>query len=85
MSARRAMEGRIFAALDEGGPLPCEELARRATLEGDVKRALRIIRDLVEEGRLVVLPDGRLDLPPDRPRSALLAMVRHNRQRRAVP
>ena len=81
MSSRGAMEGRIFAALREDGPMPRENAAQRATLDGDVKRALRIIKDLIEEERLVALSDGRLDFPPDRPRSALEAMVRYGRGR----
>lgn len=88
MSARRSIEGRIFAALQEEGPLLREELAQRATLTADIKRALRIMRDLVETEDLVEQHDGRLALPPkdadrDRYLSLMRKMMERRRQREA--
>lgn len=67
------MEGRIFAALREDGPLPREVVAERATLDGDTARAARIVRDLIEAERLVPLSGDRVDVAP--PRTARERMI----------
>lgn len=64
MSARKAMQERIFRSLWEEGPLPRLPVAERATKDGDIPRALRIVRDLIEADELDVLEDGLITLSP---------------------